>query len=148
MSERTRRLARCAALTVSVLSLATLLVSTPAAGVTPQRHLKNDTHQLCNFDDPSAPQANSRYPFTFLLSTRLESTTDRDVRRAVRSVQEVLRAENVKDMDGNRLAVDGVYGAKTRYAVKAFQRRNQLTVDGKVGQQTWSKLASNCWKYH
>lgn len=33
-------------------------------------------------------------------------------------------------------SVDGVYGAKTREAVKAFQRKNGLTADGVVGPAT------------
>ena len=33
-------------------------------------------------------------------------------------------------------AVDGVFGAKTESAVKAFQRRNGLTPDGVVGERT------------
>ncbi len=33
-------------------------------------------------------------------------------------------------------AVDGVYGSATEAAVKAFQRKNGLTVDGKAGPQT------------
>ncbi len=35
---------------------------------------------------------------------------------------------------------DGKYGAKTRDAVKLFQRRNGLAVDGKVGPATAAKL--------
>ena len=33
-------------------------------------------------------------------------------------------------------AVDGIYGPKTKEAVKYFQRKNGLTVDGIVGKQT------------
>ena len=36
--------------------------------------------------------------------------------------------------------VDGVYGAQTASAVKYFQRRNGLRVDGVVGPQTWGAL--------
>ena len=38
------------------------------------------------------------------------------------------------------LTVDGVYGAATRSRVRAFQADGRLTVDGKVGPQTWRKL--------
>ncbi len=37
-------------------------------------------------------------------------------------------------------SADGVYGAKTRDAVKLFQRRNGLTADGRVGPATAAKL--------
>ncbi len=37
---------------------------------------------------------------------------------------------------------DGIFGAKTQSAVKLFQARNALTVDGKVGQRTMDKLFS------
>lgn len=37
-------------------------------------------------------------------------------------------------------AVDGIYGPKTFNAVKSFQTKNGLTVDGTVGRQTWGAL--------
>lgn len=36
--------------------------------------------------------------------------------------------------------VDGDFGPKTEEAVKQFQRRNRLKVDGWVGPQTWNKI--------
>lgn len=36
--------------------------------------------------------------------------------------------------------IDGDFGAVTKEAIAAFQRANGLTVDGKVGEQTWKKL--------
>ena len=37
-------------------------------------------------------------------------------------------------------AVDGVYGAKTKAAVKSFQKKNGLTADGIVGKKTAAAL--------
>lgn len=44
--------------------------------------------------------------------------------------------------------VDGIFGANTKAWVKKFQDRHDLSVDGIVGSNTWSKL-KNCisWSY-
>lgn len=41
--------------------------------------------------------------------------------------------------------IDGIFGAKTESAVKSFQERNGLTVDGKVrvGGETWTALKTS-----
>lgn len=37
-------------------------------------------------------------------------------------------------------AIDGIFGAKTLEAVKAYQADNGLAIDGIVGQKTWSMI--------
>ena len=37
-------------------------------------------------------------------------------------------------------SIDGKMGRQTREAVRAFQRANNLAVDGKVGKRTWTLL--------
>ncbi|MBU1042872.1 MAG: peptidoglycan-binding protein [Candidatus Omnitrophica bacterium] len=39
--------------------------------------------------------------------------------------------------------VDGKIGPKTKAAIKEFQRKNNLKVDGVVGRGTWAKLKKN-----
>ena len=41
---------------------------------------------------------------------------------------------------GAHLVVDGVFGSANTDAVKAYQRKVQVTVDGVVGPATWTKL--------
>lgn len=54
--------------------------------------------------------------------------------KTVKAVQYLLRAR------GYKLAVDGKFGNQTEYAVKQFQKRQNLAVDGTVGEKTWPKL--------
>lgn len=55
----------------------------------------------------------------------------------VKEVQQTL-----KDLQYYTGSVDGSFGSGTTDAVKAFQKNNGLTVDGKVGQKTLDKLNS------
>ena len=41
---------------------------------------------------------------------------------------------------GAKKPVDGDFGTKTDAAVRAYQKKNGLTVDGIVGEKTWNKL--------
>jgi peptidoglycan hydrolase-like protein with peptidoglycan-binding domain len=43
-------------------------------------------------------------------------------------------------------AVDGRMGKQTRDAIRAFQRANNLPVDGKVGKKTWNLLKGYLYK--
>ena len=54
---------------------------------------------------------------------------------AVRKLQELL---NARGYDCG--SVDGIFGAKTKAAVQAFQEANSLASDGIAGPLTWSKL--------
>lgn len=42
--------------------------------------------------------------------------------------------------DGSTIAVDGIFGIGTLSAVKSFQKRHGLVVDGIVGPKTWAEL--------
>lgn len=53
---------------------------------------------------------------------------------AVRALQRLLLS------NGYTVRVDGIFGALTETAVKAFQNQRNLAVDGVVGQRTWRAL--------
>jgi hypothetical protein len=57
----------------------------------------------------------------------------------------VSQLQQALNKGGARLAVDGVFGPLTSAAVRSFQSRNALAVDGIVGQNTWGKLSSLGW---
>lgn len=61
------------------------------------------------------------------------------VRRGSRS-DAVRAAQELLNRHGADLAVDGIFGMLTEQAVRAFQRRCGLTVDGIVGVNTWTML--------
>jgi lysozyme family protein len=54
---------------------------------------------------------------------------------AIRDAQQVL-----KDKGLYTGMVDGIYGPKTRSAVRAFQKQQNLTADGRLGPETLSSL--------
>ena len=56
---------------------------------------------------------------------------------AVRELQEALNRH------GYGLAVDGVFGNKTRAAVRDYQKQKGLKLDGIVGEETWGSLLSS-----
>ncbi len=56
------------------------------------------------------------------------------------------RGDDVKELqtalnkNGYNLSVDGIFGSDTRSAVKDYQTKNKLQVDGIVGTNTWGSL--------
>ncbi|MFE9009440.1 peptidoglycan-binding protein [Streptomyces sp. NPDC007875] len=48
--------------------------------------------------------------------------------------------QNLLNAHGYKVRADGFFGEETRDAVMDFQRRKELTVDGKVGRNTWPEL--------
>lgn len=53
---------------------------------------------------------------------------------------DVRKVQAILNDGGYALAEDGIYGAKTEAAVKDFQEKNDLAVDGIVGNNTWAEL--------
>ena len=58
----------------------------------------------------------------------------------VKTIQMLLNEIGFRDQNGAHLANDGIFGAKTEYAVKNYQRKRGLTVDGVVGFETWNRI--------
>ncbi|MET0280286.1 MAG: XVIPCD domain-containing protein [Steroidobacteraceae bacterium] len=59
---------------------------------------------------------------------------------SVRDLQELLRAQGVRDGQGRELHPDGDFGNRTVDAVKAFQRDQGLAADGIAGPATLGRL--------
>jgi len=61
---------------------------------------------------------------------------------AVRGVQEEFQFRNLSGDPSRGLAVDGIFGPKTRAAVRGFQQALGIAVDGIAGPLTWRALVS------
>ena len=53
---------------------------------------------------------------------------------------DVTELQKLLNQNGYSLDTDGIYGTKTQAAVKDYQQKNNLSVDGIVGSQTWGAL--------
>ena len=53
---------------------------------------------------------------------------------------QVVTLQKALNSIGYKISVDGSFQASTHLAVRRFQRKNRLTVDGVVGKQSWSRL--------
>lgn len=58
----------------------------------------------------------------------------------VKKLQRNLNTLKITDADGKPLTVDGAFGACTHEAVKKFQKKYGLTVDGIYGQKSYGKM--------
>ena len=64
------------------------------------------------------------------------------VRQGSRGVYVCILQDGLTTLGYNTGGLDGVFGNLTNSAVRSFQSRNGLTVDGLVGNQTWNTLQS------
>ena len=53
---------------------------------------------------------------------------------------DVKKLQEQLNSNGYKLDVDGVFGPKTQSAVRDYQKKNNLTVDGIVGNETWGTI--------
>lgn len=74
---------------------------------------------------------------TFNVSARAGYT---NVPAQIKMLQRLLRDIQYKGKDGKELTINSKFDENTEYAVKNFQKKNGLTVDGIVGAATWKKL--------
>lgn len=64
------------------------------------------------------------------------------VRQGSRGVYVCILQDGLTTLGYDTGGLDGVFGAKTNSAVRSFQSKNGLTVDGLVGTNTWNSLQS------
>lgn len=62
------------------------------------------------------------------------------LKNGTKSVEVAIVQFKLKTAGYNIGNIDGIYGSKTLSAVKSFQKKNGLAVDGIVGKNTWNAL--------
>ena len=58
----------------------------------------------------------------------------------VKLLQRLLKSNGMKGKDGKALTIDGDAGANTDYAIRQYQKKKGLTVDGCAGPKTWKSI--------
>ena len=59
-------------------------------------------------------------------------------------LQQDLNYLGFKDAKGNKLDTDGIFGAGTEHALKVFQKKYRLTIDGEYGNSSYNKMKQVC----
>ena len=64
----------------------------------------------------------------------------RNPQNAIRMTQSFLLEISYVDEDLPHVSVDGIYGERTRRAIRIFQRKNGLPETGRTDRETWNLL--------
>lgn len=131
--------------TNSVLPIQFILFNDPALRPRVRQWPKHDDHLHVRFVEPGGGPT-PRPPQPTPLTTKIPVLRRGSRGDAVRTLQTRL---NMWFMRGGPryglvpLVVDGIFGAATESAVRAFQQTERLKVDGIVGSQTWGRLLAH-----
>lgn len=99
-------------------------------------------YHLTEYDTKAAPapstptQSTTRGKYTFTV----EEVRQGDTGKSVALMQKCLRGLDYKGKNGKLVSVDADAGANTIYALKTFQKRAGLTVDGICAEKSWKIL--------
>lgn len=74
--------------------------------------------------------------YMFEVKTVQSGATGNDVKL----LQRLLKSNGCKGKDGKNLSIDGSCGANTVYAIKEYQKKKKLEVDGCAGNDTWKSI--------
>ena len=100
----------------------------------------NSTHRININADKSAPHIQRDSARKELATQKKQNITFAQFGAAGEEVKEV---QLLLKRKGYAVTVDGIFGPETKKAVMAFQKANELQVDGFVGPQTATKLTGN-----
>ena len=105
-----------------------------------KEEVKEEPKQEVKEEKPSTTTTKKPTVATIYYSVRLPLLRMGSVSAAVKNMQLLLLA---KGYELPEYGADGDFGEETEIAVKAFQKANDLEVDGKCGVNTWTALIMN-----
>ena len=85
-------------------------------------------------DTPDTPEQGEKYMFT------VDTVKSGSTGKSAVLMQRLLKGSGYKGADGKELVIDGDIGKNSIYALKAFQAKKGLDVDGVCGPKTWAAL--------
>lgn len=107
-----------------------------------QRQLNLKHYYLCytgEIDGIEGKQTKMAYE-KFQKIIKYEPNRTYDTKTNQKLVEVIKDLQTKLNKQGEKLTVDGYVGKKTIQAIKDFQKKNHLVVDGIAGQNTWNKL--------
>ena len=118
-------------------ALSAAVISTSVAAATAPQATAAGT-KTPSSAQPAAPSDNAAKA----MPARESATATKIHAMSRRRVEEIQTALN---KDGATLAVDGIYGPKTRAAIEDFQKKNSLKATGHADHATLHKLNPQTW---
>lgn len=135
MDRVTRQLAKAGA--ALIVGAGMLLPGLAVAGSTAQTTMPSTSQSKMQTSQPATTTA-ANQP-----AMQPKATTE-NVAKQVANMgyanEEVMNVQQALNKMGFKLRVDGLYGPKTRAAVRSFQSQHGLTANGKLDQATLAKL--------
>jgi murein L,D-transpeptidase YcbB/YkuD len=140
-----RNFLKCAAILAAALTVAGCATTRPKPAV------QDSNAQLASMQTQLQAKDQEIQDLHSQLESQQQSLSNNFSPSAPRDKYNLLKVPGVSGMDVQRALLragydpgplDGRPGKKTRAAVKAFQKKNNLTADGVVGERTWTALRS------
>lgn len=82
------------------------------------------------------------YQYILRLKESEKVTTMKQIKKGDKGIEVAMLQLFLNKYEGNRLVVDGDFGIRSSEAIKTFQAKYNLEIDGVVGVMTWSKIYS------
>lgn len=82
------------------------------------------------------------YQYILRLKESEKVTTMKQIKKGDKGIEVAMLQLFLNKYESNRLVVDGDFGIRSTEAIKTFQAKYNLWIDGVVGVMTWSKIYS------